>query len=235
MLEVLQNKEQIKSARKEMKLRGRSVVETTLSKLVRRLGLSRGLPVGDFVKSWDVGLTLDFIATKLPLDAPVLDLGGYCSEVPVALVRMGHTGVHAVDLNPDLLNMPNADQVKYCVSDFMSTPFPSDSFDAVTAISVIEHGYDPERLFSEVGRLLRPGGYFLASFDYWPEKIETAGTRFFDMSWLIFSRQDVENMLTVAKRYGLSPFGDLKYQSDERAISCSGFDYTFGWLVLRKE
>lgn len=235
MLEVLQNKGQIKLAREAMKRQGRSVLETTFPRLVRRLGLSRGLPVGDFVKSWDVSLTLDFVANHLPLDARVLDLGAYCSEVPVALARMGHTGVHAVDLNPDLLNMPNADQVKYCVSDFMSTPFPSHTFDAVTAISVIEHGYDPERLFCEVSRLLRSGGHFLASFDYWPEKIDTAETRFFDMSWLIFSRQDVEAMLAVAKRYGLSPFGELKYQADERAIHCSGFDYTFGWLALRKE
>ncbi|MEK7097308.1 MAG: class I SAM-dependent methyltransferase, partial [Patescibacteria group bacterium] len=144
MLEVLQGKEQIKAAREAMKCQGRSVLEGRLAKAMRRLGVSKGLPVGDLVKSWDVARTLDFIDAHLPKDARILDLGAYCSEVPVALARMGFTGVHGVDLNPNVIAMPHANCVQYSVSDFMNTPFPSASFDAVTAISVIEHGYEPE-------------------------------------------------------------------------------------------
>ncbi len=235
MLEVLQNNKQIVEARMAMKKQGRSVLEGRLAKLIRRIGLAKGLPVGDMVKSWDVGRTLDFIDTHLPKDARILDLGAYCSEVPVSLANMGFTGVHGVDLNPNVKAMPHADRVQYSVSDFMNTPFPQASFDAVTAISVIEHGYEPERLFAELGRLLRPGGYFIASFDYWPEKIDTGNTRFFDMTWLMFSEQDVKAMLEVAKRHGLSPAGDLRPQSAERAIHCMGYDYTFGWIVFRKD
>jgi len=234
MLEVLQIKKQILESRMSMKKQGRSVLESRLAKIMRRIGLATGLPVGDPVKSWDVARTLDFIDTHLPKNALILDLGAYCSEVPVSLAKMGFTGVHGVDLNPKVEEMPYADSVKYSVSDFMSTPFPQASFDTVTAISVIEHGYEPERLFAELGRLLRPGGYFIASFDYWPEKINTGNTRFFDMTWLIFSEQDVKAMLEVAKRNGLSPAGDLYPQSAERAIHCMGYAYTFGWLVLRK-
>lgn len=235
MLEVLQNNAQIKASRDAMEQQGRSVLEGRLAKLMRRMGLAKGLPVGDMVKSWDVARTLDFIDTHLPKDARILDLGAFCSEVPVSLTNMGFTGVHGVDLNPNVTSMPHADRVQYSVSDFMNTPFAPASFDAVTAISVIEHGYEPERLFAELGRLLKPGGYFIASFDYWPEKIDTGNTRFFDMTWLIFSEQDVKAMLEVAKRHGLSPAGDLHPQSAERAIHCMGYDYTFGWLVLRKE
>jgi SAM-dependent methyltransferase len=235
MLEVLQSKEQIKAAREAMKRQGRSVLENGLAKAMRRLGISKDLAVGDQVKSWDVSRTLDFISNNLPKDARILDLGAYCSEVPVALARMGFTGVCGVDLNPNVTAMPYADRVQYSVSDFMGTPFPASSFDAVTAISVIEHGYEPERLFSELGRLLRPGGYFIASFDYWPEKIDTGNTRFFDMSWLIFSQQDVADMLDVAKRHGLRPVGTMNPASSERAIHCMGYDYTFGWVVLRKD
>jgi SAM-dependent methyltransferase len=235
MLEVLQSKAQIKALREAMEQQGRSVLEGWLGKSLRRIGLAKGLPVGDMVKSWDVASTLDFIDKHLPKDAHILDLGAYCSEVPVSLAQMGFTGVHGVDLNPNVTAMPHADRVHYSVSDFMNTPFDPASFDAVTSISVIEHGYEPERLFSELGRLLRPGGYFIASFDYWPEKIDTGNTRFFDMSWLIFSEQDVMSMLEVAKRHGFSPAGELHPQSEERAIHCMGFDYTFGWLVLRKD
>ena len=131
--------------------------------------------------------------------------------------------------------MPHADRVRYHVSDFMSTPFDAGSFAAVTAISVIEHGYAPERLFAELGRLLRPGGYFIASFDYWPEKIDTGDTRFFDLSWLIFSEQDVQQLISEAARHGLQAAGELNPAANERPIHCQGFDYTFGWLVLRKD
>jgi SAM-dependent methyltransferase len=235
MLEVLQSKAQIKASRDAMEQQGRSVLEGRLAKLLRRIGLATGLPVGDMVKSWDVARTLDFIDSHLPKDARILDLGAYCSELPVSLANMGFTGVHGVDLNPNVTAMPRADRVQYSVSDFMNTPFTSASFDAVTAISVIEHGYEPERLFAELGRLLKLGGYFIASFDYWPEKIDTGDTRFFDMTWLIFSEQDVNAMLEVAKSHGLSPAGDLQPQSAERGIHCMGYDYTFGWLVLRKD
>lgn len=235
MLEVLQNKAQIKASRKAMEQQGRSVLEGTFANVVRRVGLAKGLPVGDMVKSWDVARTLDFINSHLAKDARILDLGAYCSEVPVSLARMAFTAVNGVDLNPNVTAMPHADRVQYSVSDFMSTPFESESFDAVTAISVIEHGYEPERMFSELERLLKPGGYFIASFDYWPEKIDTGNSRFFDMTWLIFSEQDVRSMLEVAERHRLRPAGNLHPEAAERAIHCQGFDYTFGWLVLRKD
>lgn len=240
MFEVLQSKRDIELARQSLRLQGRSVIqersvrEARWLKLLRRLVVGRSLPVGDYVKSWDVGRTLGFIDGQVPKDAPVLDLGAYCSEVPVALARMGYTEVHGVDLNPDVTNMPYADRVHYSISDFMRTPFEAETFAAITAISVIEHGYDPERLFSEVGRLLRPKGYFIASFDYWPEKIDTGSTKFFDMSWLIFSASDVEALLSVAARYGLKPVGSVKSAAGEQAIHCAGYDYTFGWIVLEK-
>lgn len=235
MLEVLQNKAQIKTSREAMKRQGRSVLEDRFTKVMRKLRIKRSLPVGDLVKSWDVAHTLDFIDTHVPKDAQILDLGAYCSELPIALVQMGFTGIHGVDLNPKVITMPHTDRVQYRVSDFMSTPYPAATFNAITAISVIEHGYEPERLFAEVERLLRPGGYFIASFDYWPIKIDTGNTRFFDMSWLIFSEQDVHSMLELAKRHGLSPVGDLHPEASERVIQCMGFDYTFGWLALRKD
>lgn len=234
MLEILQEKRQIAASRRSLIDQGRSVLESKLSGALRKLRLPLGLPVGDVIKSWDVALTLDFIERNLSKDTRVLDLGAYCSEVPVALARMGFTGVHGVDLNPAVADMPEARRVSYHVGNFMQTPFEPSSFRAITSISVIEHGYDPELLFAEAGRLLEPGGYFIASFDYWPDKIDTGSTRFFGLSWRIFSRAEVEEMLMIAQRFGLEAAGELHPEAKERAIHCMGFDYTFGWLVLRK-
>ena len=240
MFEVLQSKQEIEAARQSLRAQGRSAIQEMSTKeglwlrFLCRLGLRRSLPVGDQVKSWDVGLTLDFISEHLAKDSCIVDLGAYCSEVPVALARMGYTGVHGVDLNPAVKSMPYADRVAYNVSDFMNTSYEAASFDAITSISVIEHGYNPESLFAEVGRLLRPDGYFIASFDYWPEKIDTGDTKFFDMSWLIFSAEDVEHMLSVAQRHRLVPVGAMHYSARDRPISCMGYEYTFGWVVLKK-
>jgi hypothetical protein len=79
-----------------------------------------------------------------------------------------------------------------------------------------------------------PGGYFIASFDYWQEKIDTTGTKFFDMDWKIFSQAEVFQMIQDAAQYGLHPVGELQPQGKDRVIHCGGKDYTFGWLVLQK-
>lgn len=234
MLEVLQSSQQFHEARRALRQANRSALEAKPLRLLRKLGLVPGLPVGDYIKSWDVSRTLDLIGERLDRNAPILDLGAYCSEIPVSLAIMGYNDVHGIDLNPQVSQMPYASQVHYAIGNFMRTPYADACFDAITAISVIEHGYHPEALFAEVGRLLRPDGLFFASFDYWPEKIDTAGTTFFDLSWLIFSEADYIAMLEVAARNGLHPVGDIKTQASEPAIHCGGFDYTFAWTVLQK-
>ena len=43
---------------------------------------------------------------------------------------------------------------------------------------MIEHGYNGERLFAEISRILTTNGVFIASFDFWPKKIDVGGKRF---------------------------------------------------------
>jgi SAM-dependent methyltransferase len=234
MLEVLQTKEQFHEARRKLRAGRRSAMEPAALRALRRWNLVPGLPVGEFNKSWDVARTLGVIEERLSKNAAILDLGAYCSEVPVSLAMMGYSNVHGIDLNPKVHQMPFAGQVTYTVGNFNQTSYPDASFDAITAISVIEHGYSPQQLLREIGRLLRPGGLFIASFDYWPQKIDTGATTFFDLSWLIFSQEDFQSLLDDAASHGLQPLGELRPTARERAVHCAGFDYTFAWAVLRK-
>lgn len=234
MLEVLQTKDEFREARRALRVGRRSALEPPLLRALRKLRVVPGLPVGEYNKSWDVARTLRLIEERLPKDAAILDLGAFCSEVPVSLAMMGYTGVHGIDLNPKVQEMPLASQIRYTIGDFNKCPFPDASFDAVTAISVIEHGYQPEKLLGQISRLLRPRGLFIASFDYWPRKIDTAQTKFFDLSWLIFSEDDFRSMLAVAARHGLHPLGEIRPQAKDRPVHCAGFDYTFAWTVLQK-
>jgi SAM-dependent methyltransferase len=130
--------------------------------------------------------------------------------------------------------MPFSDRIRYEVADFMTTPFPDGSFGAITAISVIEHGFRSVQLLREVSRLLRPGGYFIASFDYWPEKVDTAGMDIFGMDWKIFSMGEVLTFIEEAGMQGLSYCGDIDLEAAERVINWEGKEYTFAWLALQK-
>lgn len=116
----------------------------------------------------------------------------------------------------------------------MHTPFKDETFGAITAISVIEHGFNSTALLTEISRLLRPGGYFIASFDFWPEKVDTTGVPFFGQEWKIFSQQEVLAFIDDARNYHLTPCGNIDLAVQDRPIECEGKKYTFAWLALRK-
>lgn len=51
-------------------------------------------------------------------------------------------------------------------ADLEKLPFPDDTFDAVTSLWVLEHVHDPDRIFSEIRRVLKPGGKFFFETPY---------------------------------------------------------------------
>ncbi len=233
-MKVLQDKTQIRNARKEMISKGTSSLEPSYYFIFRKLGLIRGLSLGDYLKSWDVLETLNFLDLHVPKNEPILDIGCYASEIIIALHKSGYSCLTGIDLNPNLGEMPHGESIRYENQNFMQTRFEDGSFEAITSISVIEHGLDEQKLLIEISRLLRPGGYFIASFDYWPEKIDTSGLKFFDMDWLIFSKTDVFEFIDHAARYGLAPVGESHFEAKDTPIRCAGKAYTFGWLALKK-
>ncbi len=235
-VEVLKSFSEIERARTEMIRRGLSHLERKVwwKTFAQKLGLRQNISIGDYVKSWDVLKTVCFIERQIPITSTVLDIGAYASEILCVLHRLGYSNLTGVDLNPRLLQMPYPKDIRYELSNFMRTPFADESFSVITAVSVIEHGFDGQALLDEIVRLLRPGGYFIASFDYWPEKIKTDGVLFFEMEWIIFSQAEVSAFIEHAACRGLTPVGPINLEGQERAIHCGGKDYTFAWMVLRK-
>ena len=130
--------------------------------------------------------------------------------------------------------MPFADAIRYEVGDFLRSPLSAPPFDVVTAISVIEHGFDAQTLLDALLRLLAPGGSFVASFDYWPEKIDTSGSPLFGMPWTIFSRAEVETFLAKAHSAGFERADGVSLEARERPVRFADRDYTFGWLAFRR-
>jgi SAM-dependent methyltransferase len=197
----------------------------------------RGLPVikiGDDLKSWDVLRTIEYVEGAYPKTASVLDLGAFSSEVLCALHRAGFESLTGIDLNPRVRGMPYGERIRWDVGNFLQTSYRDGSFDVITSISVIEHGFDGLELLRETSRLLRAGGSLVASFDYWPEKIDTADTKIFGLDWRIFSRAEVEGFVQQAREHGFEPTGGLSLDASERPVKCAGRDYTFAWLALRR-
>jgi hypothetical protein len=87
---------------------------------------------------------------------------------------------------------------------------------------------------SEISRLLRPGGYFVASFDYWPEKIDTSGVTFFGKERLIFSEREVRGFIEEAKSFNPTTPLKIDLVGADRRIKCANKEYTFAWSVLQK-
>jgi 2-polyprenyl-3-methyl-5-hydroxy-6-metoxy-1,4-benzoquinol methylase len=231
--EALQSMAQIRQARAELERSRLSFIQPEWLRFLSRKILNR-LNVGDRIKSWDVLKTTRFLEQHVPRDEPVLDIGAYASEIICILHRLGYSRLAGVDLNPRLNEMPFADFIDYRVSDFMTTPFTAQSFAVITAISVIEHGFQPAALLTEVTRLLKPGGLFIASFDYWPEKIDTSDMCVFDLSWTIFSQPEVQAFVAQAQLYNLVPYGTLDYMAARPIMTFAGRHYTFAWLALTK-
>ena len=233
--EVLRARDEIDAARRTLRARGWSTMSPGWKTLLAARGIKTGVIVGDRRKSWDVLKTLELLEQHVPKDAAVLDIGCYGSEVVCSLPQLGYRDVHGLDLDPGVARMPFRDRIDYRVGDFMNPPFAPGSLHAVTAISVIEHGFDRRRLLGAMSRLLAPGGWFVASFDYWPEKIDTRGILLFGMDWTIFSAAEIEALVEEAARFGLQPGGPLKLAAGERVIHYAGRSYTFGWLALERD
>jgi SAM-dependent methyltransferase len=130
--------------------------------------------------------------------------------------------------------MPYPEYIKYIAGDYTETGLPSETFGAITAISVLEHGFCGPKIFREVSRLLRTGGYFIGSTDYWPEKVDTGGVTAFGLDWTIFSRKDLLDVVEEAERHRLVPVGQLNFGAAETTVRWLKKEYTFVWFAFQK-
>jgi SAM-dependent methyltransferase len=231
-VEVLLAKSQIRDARAELRRRALHFVSSRPERALRKLRILGGVSIGDLRKSWDVLKTAQFIEANVSKDACILDIGARGSESVCIFSRLGYTNLVGVDLDPRILLMPPP--TKYVVGDFTRLPFRDGSFEAVSAISAIEHDFRGEALLAELSRVIKPGGYFVASTDYWPQKIETEGIKDFGMRWLIFSRAEITEFLEKASAFGFRPVGSINLDASEKTVEWMGRKYTFAWLVLQK-
>jgi SAM-dependent methyltransferase len=97
----------------------------------------------------------------------LLDIGCGLGESSVYFALRG-AEVTALDLSPGMVDFTrrlaahHGARLEALVSPAETLPVPDGSFDLVYAANVVHHVGDRERLFAEMRRVLRPGGWFYA-------------------------------------------------------------------------
>ena len=151
-------------------------------------------------KNWDNLAALACILRRTTKEARILDAGSERYSVILPwLCLYGYVDLYGINLVFD--SAVRLGPITYEHGDVTGTRFETGSFDAVTCLSVVEHGVDTEKYFREMSRILKRGGVLITSVDYYETPVETAG------------KECVRN----ARPY-LLPGGDRRVDRRRRAI-----------------
>jgi len=182
-------------------------------------------------KNWDHIAAADAIAGATPTSASVLDAGAeFYSNVLPALFVYGYRNLYGMNLS--FADAARRGPIQYLPGDITRTEFPDLFFDAITCMSVIEHGVPLQAYFREMYRLLKPGGLLITSTDYYPKPVDTRGKTAHGAPIKIFSKQEAEEMLAEAKSCGFEQTGEIDLECDEPAVRWSAYDLEFTYLII---
>ncbi|MCI2237856.1 glycosyltransferase [Paenibacillus sp. TRM 82003] len=199
----------------------------------------------DSPKNWDA---LGAVAAVLTLAddgsraARVLDAGSarYSPVLPwLRLYGFGAERGALAGINLEFGAPVHRDGVEFRHGDVTATGLPDGSLDAVTCLSVIEHGVPVPAFLAETARVLRPGGVLCVSTDYDADPPDTTGITAYGAPVRIFSPDDVRELVAQADRVGLELVGELTDEvlaHPERPVhwARTGLDYTFVLLTFRR-
>lgn len=204
-----------------------------------RLPLHRDQP-----KNWDalgaVGAVLT-LADDGTRTARVMDAGSarYSPVLPwLRLYGLGAEPGSLIGINLEFGDEVHREGVVFRHGDVTATGLPDGSLDAITCMSVIEHGVPIEAFLRESARVLRPGGVLCLSTDYDQEPPDTTGRTAYGSEVKIFAPEDVRELVATAERVGLELVGDLSTSDalshEERPVHWDrvGLDYTFLLLTF---
>src|SRR6266567_1081187 len=184
-----------------------------------------GLPLhSDLPKNWDSLAALDCILKRTNLDAHILDAGAELYSVILPwLYLYGYRHLIGANL---VFNQPvKRGPIRYQYNDITHTNFDANTFDAITCLSVIEHGVNLPSYFQEVSRILKPNGVLITSTDYYSNSINTGGQIAYGVPIRIFSRDEIISALKIAKEYGLE-------LTDSINLDCQGKPVQWGQFNL---
>ncbi len=113
------------------------------------------------VPAWDDSMELlkNELAKRLVSKSSVLDAGCGHGNYIIDELRDKFSSAIGIDIAPEVMNK-NVCLDKTVVGNIESLPFENNLFDLVTSLWVFEHIECPQKVFTEIARVLKPGGYF---------------------------------------------------------------------------
>ena len=187
-------------------------------------------------KTWD---TLGAVAAILESTRPtgtVVDAGSARYSCVLPWLRLyGYSRLLGINL--EFGREVSHGPVRFRHGDATATGLDDASIDAVTCLSVIEHGVPIPDFMREVSRILRPGGLLCVSTDYNVKPPDTAGRIAYGQPVKIFGPDDIRELVALAQGQGLRLVGPLKLDHEERPVHWRRMDlrYTFILLTFRRD
>jgi len=198
---------------------------------VERLGLP---PHREPTKNWDSLAALACILKRTTKEARILDAGAELYSVILPwLCLYGYRDLHGINIAFD--SVVRRGPITYDYGDVTNTRFDECSFDAVTCLSVIEHGVDVEKFFPEMHRFLKPGGVLIISVDYFETPIDTSGREAYGVPVHIYTREQITWMADIAAGVGLKLTGPLDLHTGEKVIRWEKMELEYTYLLFVME
>lgn len=186
-------------------------------------------------KNWDHLAAVFAILGETTTSARVLDAGAeFYSNVLPTLFAYGYRELYGVNLS--FTDEGRRGPIRYLPGDITRTVFADEYFDAVSCMSVIEHGVPLEGYFREMHRVLKPGGLLITSTDYYPTAIDTQGKTAHGATIKVFNKAEIQDMLRLAEEIGFERTGEVDLECSDRPVRWEqvGLEYSFVIFTLRK-
>ncbi len=202
-------------------------------------------------KNWDLFHMLKAIEENFDKSANILDVGVRGCPVLEALLNRDYINLYGIDLNLGLREKFNRiiisalhrrdfrilygySPIRLKRGNLCKTDYPKNKFDAITSLSVVEHGIQWEDYFKEMNRILKPGGHLITTTDYWHEKINTDGVFVCGAPMKIFTPEDIKKALSIAFEHGFKKIEVSIPECESPCVPFEGFNYTFILFCLQK-
>jgi len=197
--------------------------------------------------NWDDQYLRGVIESHLRPDFQVLDLGAGAGIVPYMNFRGAVARVCGVDPSPRVHDNPNLDDSEQGFGE--AIPYPDASFDVVFSDNVLEHLSDPDAVFREVHRVLKPGGTFVAKTPnrrhyvatmarltpHWFHQFYNSlrGRAREDTFPTLYRANTPQAIAAIAARTGFRMRDCRVIEGRPEYLRLTAFTYVFGWLYER--
>jgi len=183
-------------------------------------------------KNWDSLIALKTITQKTNSSAKILDAGGEMNSLILLwLYQLGYSNL--ISMNLLFKKRRKRGKIEYLPRDLTKTEFPDNYFDAITCISVIEHGVEEEKYFKEMNRILKKGGFLITSTDYWETKVDTRGQTEFNQPIFIYDKNSVKDLINTALKSNFRLYGpEIDLSCQDKVVKWKRFNLEFTFLIF---